>query len=141
MTLPLPVDDVEPRRCMRLVWTLATSSGLVVWDRSAAAAAALERFALDAGFPRNACPAATVAAAEVLRLAGGLAEEPRRREEKREGMMLPADALRARTPDAIQYQDDGVVGEWRRRKGWGMKLLLLSFHAGGKLLERGHAAG
>ena len=60
----LPLDDVEPCRCiMRLVWTSLTGVGVVVWERSAAAAAAEERLAFEMRFARKACAAAVAAAA------------------------------------------------------------------------------
>ena len=62
----LPRDPLEPRLCIRFVCTLATGTGVVVWDRRAAAAAAFDRLAWDARCARKACEAAVVAAAEVL---------------------------------------------------------------------------
>lgn len=44
----LPCDDVEPRRTMRFVTSSPTGVGLEVCERSAAAAAAFERFASEA---------------------------------------------------------------------------------------------
>jgi hypothetical protein len=69
-TLPLPVDDCDPRRTMRFVCTFPTGSGDEVCDRKAAAAAAEERAALDAGRWTKAWPAAAVAALIVLRSRG-----------------------------------------------------------------------
>jgi len=73
----LPADEVDARRTMRFVWTLAIGSGEVVCDRRAAAAAAEEREAWEDEFARKAWPAATVAALIVLRsrgCSGGLAK-------------------------------------------------------------------
>lgn len=51
----LPFEDVEPCLCIiRLVCTSETGVGDAVSDRSAAAAAADERFALETRFARNA---------------------------------------------------------------------------------------
>lgn len=62
ITLPLPTDDTDPRRTMRFVTKLPTGSGDAVWERRAAAAAALDREALEREFCRKAPAAATVAA-------------------------------------------------------------------------------
>lgn len=70
MILPPPTEDCEPRRTMRFVCMLPTGSGVVVWDRSAAAAAAEERPVCDCGRPRKAELAAVAAADEVLRSIG-----------------------------------------------------------------------
>lgn len=59
----LPCDDVEPRRTMRFVTTSPTGVGLVVCERRAAAAAALERFASEAWFLTKALEAASDAEA------------------------------------------------------------------------------
>ena len=59
----LPFEDAEPRLCMRLVCICPTEIGLVVWERRAAAAAALERLALEFRLARKACVAAVEAAA------------------------------------------------------------------------------
>ena len=48
---------------MRFVCICPTETGLVVWERRAAAAAALERLALDFRLARKACVAAVEAAA------------------------------------------------------------------------------
>ena len=50
----LPFDPNDPRRCMRFVCIWPTVVGLVVWVRSAAAAAEAERFALEARLARKA---------------------------------------------------------------------------------------
>ena len=68
--LALPLEDVDPRRCIRLVCISPTGVGVVVWERSAAAAAALERFALEVRLARKACAAAVDAAAVGVVLAG-----------------------------------------------------------------------
>ena len=60
----LPFEEVKPLLCVLLVWTWLTGAGDVVCERSAAAAAAEERLALEARFARNAW-AAAVAAADV----------------------------------------------------------------------------
>ena len=60
----LPCDDVEVRRwIIRFVCISPTGVGVVVWERRAAAAAALERLALEARLARKACAAAVAAAA------------------------------------------------------------------------------
>jgi hypothetical protein len=59
----LPWDEVEPRRTMRFVTSSPTGVGLEVWERKAAAAAALERFASEAWFLTKAVEAASDAEA------------------------------------------------------------------------------
>ena len=66
ITLPLPTDDTEPRRAMRFVMRLATGSGEVAFDRSAAPAAAAERFTCEA------LRAAIIAALETLGFLSGV---------------------------------------------------------------------
>lgn len=60
----LPIDEVDPAlRSILLVWTSPTDMGLVGRARSAAAAAAAERDALEAWFLRKADAAAVAALA------------------------------------------------------------------------------
>ena len=61
----LPLDEMDPRRCVRFVCTSLTGVGEVVWERRAAAAAAEERLAFEGRLARNACAAAVAAAAVV----------------------------------------------------------------------------
>lgn len=50
-----PTDDMDPRRwAIRFVWICPTGVGVVVCERSAAAAAAAERFALELRLARKA---------------------------------------------------------------------------------------
>jgi hypothetical protein len=65
-TALLPLEDAELRRTMRLVTVSPTGVGVVTWVRSAAAAAALERF----GFDSRSLTNALVAASEADALAG-----------------------------------------------------------------------
>ena len=64
-TVALPFDDTDAFRRIRFVCTSLTGVGLVVWVRSAAAAAADERATLEARFARKACAAAVAAAGVV----------------------------------------------------------------------------
>lgn len=60
----LPLEEADPRRCViRFVCISPTGVGLVVCERSAAAAAAFDRLALEVRLARNACTAAVDAAA------------------------------------------------------------------------------
>jgi hypothetical protein len=62
--LTLPLEEIDACRCnMRFVCIVPTGVGVVVSERSAAVAAALERFAFEAWFARKACAAAVEAAA------------------------------------------------------------------------------
>lgn len=62
--LTLPVEETDPCRCtMRFVCISPTGVGVVVWERSAAAAAALESCVFEALLARKACAAAVEAAA------------------------------------------------------------------------------
>ena len=65
ITLPLPIDDTEPRRAMRFVMRLATGSGEVAFERSAAPAAAADRLCCEA------LRAAIIAALEILAFLSG----------------------------------------------------------------------
>lgn len=67
--LPAPTDETEPRRSMRLVVMLPTGSGVVLWERRAAAAAAADK-APFAGLWRKAWLAAVAAAEEWMRSTG-----------------------------------------------------------------------
>ena len=64
--LPLPCDEVEPRRTMRFVTVSPTGVGVVAWVRRAAAAAADERAPVDSRSRIK----ALVAAREAEALAG-----------------------------------------------------------------------
>lgn len=57
----LVLDPMEPRRCVRFVCTSATFVGVVVWERSAAAAAADDSFVLAFWLARKAWTAAVLA--------------------------------------------------------------------------------
>lgn len=73
ITLPPPTELCEPLLTMRLVCKLPTGSGVVVWDRRAAAAAAEERPVCDCARLRKAELAAVAAAEDVLRSTGYMA--------------------------------------------------------------------
>jgi hypothetical protein len=60
-TAPLLLEDAELRRTMRFVTVSPTGVGVVTWVRSAAAAAALDRFGLDSRSLTNAFVAASEA--------------------------------------------------------------------------------
>lgn len=66
----LPLDDADPRRDIRFVCMLPTSSGDVVCDRRAAAAAAEDREGVDGALWKKAEVAASAALDEVLRSTG-----------------------------------------------------------------------